>query len=309
MNLQQLQYIVAANKTRHFVKAAQACGVSQPTLSAMIQKLEAELDVKIFNRDKTPIEPTEIGAKIIMQAETCLNDVKRIEEVILSEMQVLEGRLVLGILPSIAPYVVPDFIPKFQEQNKEVDLTISEMTSQNLVQHLLKADLDMAIMNTPLNQPDLLEIPLYKERFLAYFGASCDCKDKMDSVSPEQMPEAKLWVLLEGNCPRSDVFNFCHLRSLGETTYQAGSTETLIHIVDNNGGFTVIPQLHTQYLSEEKMKQVRPFDAPDAQREISLVIRKDYLKENMLNAVVDVIKEIIPEDLLEKKIKDYRVRL
>ena len=143
MNLQQLQYIVAANKTRHFVKAAQSCGVSQPTLSAMIQKLEAELDVKIFNRDKNPIEPTEIGAKIILQAETCLNDVKRIEEVILSEMQALEGRLSLGILPSIAPYVVPDFIPKFQEKNQAVDLTISEMTSQNLVQHLLKADLDI----------------------------------------------------------------------------------------------------------------------------------------------------------------------
>jgi len=307
MTLQQLQYIVAVNQTRHFVKAAQSCGVSQPTLSAMIQKLENELDVKIFDREKSPIEPTEIGAKIIAQSETALNDVRRIKEVVLSEMNTLQGSLNLGILPTIAPYIVPRFITRFKEVNKKVSIRISEMTVENIITYLRKADLDMAIVSTPINDSELYEIPIYNERFLAYFSPKNPCK--CDEIGPRNMPKAKLWVLEEGHCISSEEFNFCHLKAMGESSYHAGSIETLIRIVDENGGYTVIPELHTQFLSDKQKSFLRPIEAKDATREVSLVIRKDYIKEKMLNAVAEIVKEIIPETLQVEKIKKYAIRL
>lgn len=307
MTLQQLQYIVAVNQTRHFVKAAQSCGVSQPTLSAMIQKLENELDVKIFDREKSPIEPTEIGAKIIAQSETALNDVRRIKEVVLSEMNTLQGNLNLGILPTIAPYIVPRFITRFKEVNKKVSIRISEMTVENIITYLRKADLDMAIVSTPINDSELYEIPIYNERFLAYFSPKNPCK--CDEIGPRNMPKAKLWVLEEGHCISSEEFNFCHLKAMGESSYHAGSIETLIRIVDENGGYTVIPELHAQFLSDKQKSFLRPIEAKDATREVSLVIRKDYIKEKMLNAVAEIVKEIIPETLQVEKIKKYAIRL
>ena len=115
MTLQQMEYIVALNKHRHFVLAAEACGVTQPTLSAMIQKLEEELQVKIFNRDRNNISPTSVGAKIIKQAQVALNEARRVKEVVADEAETMSGSVRIGVLPTIAPYVVPDFIYHFRE--------------------------------------------------------------------------------------------------------------------------------------------------------------------------------------------------
>ncbi|MCK9159288.1 MAG: LysR family transcriptional regulator [Bacteroidaceae bacterium] len=298
---------MAVNKHRHFVKAAQECGVSQPTLSAMVQKLEQELDVKIFDRDKSPIEPTEIGLKIISQAETSINDVNRIQEIILSEKSTMQGNLRIGVAPTIAPYLVPQFITRFRLAHKEVELRISEIISENIESDLLTSDIDIGILSTPFKRSEFLEIPLYNERFLAYFSPQNPCQ--VNPLTPENMPTEKLWVLMEGKCATSEVFNFCKMQSLGETSYKAGSIDTLIRIVDVNGGNTVIPELHTQFLTPEQQRQLTLIESPDAQREVSIIIRKDYVKEKMLNAVVNIIKQIIPEKMLVPKIRKFKVRL
>ena len=126
MTLQQLEYIVALDKHRHFVLAAEACGLTQPTLSAMIQKLEEELDVKIFNRNRKNISPTIIGEKIIRQAKVTLNESNRIIEVVADETNSMSGSLRIGILPTIAPYIVPDFIYHFKNSFPNVNLSIYE---------------------------------------------------------------------------------------------------------------------------------------------------------------------------------------
>lgn len=126
MTLQQMEYIVALDKYRHFVLAAEACGVTQPTLSAMIQKLEEELDVKIFSRDRKNISPTAIGEKIIRQARIALNETQRIREVVADESSSMNGSLRIGILPTIAPYLVPDFIYHFRNTYPNVNLSIDE---------------------------------------------------------------------------------------------------------------------------------------------------------------------------------------
>lgn len=125
MTLQQMEYIVALDKYRHFVLAAEACGVTQPTLSAMIQKLEEELDVKIFNRDRKNITPTRIGEKIIRQAQIVLNETQCIKEVVADETDSMNGNLRIGILPTIAPYLVPDFIHHFRKTYPHVSLFIA----------------------------------------------------------------------------------------------------------------------------------------------------------------------------------------
>ena len=306
MTLQQIEYIVALNRHRHFVKAAEECGVTQPTLSAMVQKLEDELDVKIFDRSKHPIEPTAIGVKIIRQAETTLNEMRRIQEVVDNETNSLIGTLKIGIIPTIAPYLIPDFIPSFRENYAEISLTISETRTTNILQQLQTGYLDLAIVSTPLDQPDILEIPLYYEKFVAYFSPT----QRMTEIplNPKDMPLDDLWVLQEGHCAPRQLFNFCHADTRNHM-YEAGSIDTLIKIVDKSGGYTVIPELHLPFLSETQLKNVREITSPPAVREVSIIIRKDFVKERMINAVVDTVKKIIPPQLLDERLKKFSIRL
>jgi LysR family hydrogen peroxide-inducible transcriptional activator len=307
MTLQQLEYVVSVNRHRHFVKAAEECGVSQPTLSAMIQKLEEELDVKIFDRTKHPVEPTEIGAKIIAQAQTTLNEMQRVNEIVLSEVNDLSGRLTIGVLPTIAPTLIPKFIAAFSEEHPDVQLSVSEMRMSMLIAALRESTIDMAILSTPTHCNDLLEIPLYYERFYAYMSPAC--RHGSDVLLSSDMPEENLWVLQEGQCIlRDQVFNFCKSK-MANHIYQAGSIDTLIRIVDNNGGYTVIPALHLDFLTPEQRKCVRDITSPPVEREISIAIRHDYIKERMLNAVVDNVKKVIPKDMLDNRLKRYSVKL
>lgn len=307
MTIQQLEYIVAVNHYRHFVKAAEACNISQPTLSAMIQKLEEELDVKIFDRSKHPIEPTEIGVRIIAQAKATLKDMALVKELVDSEVSTLAGSLYIGILPTIAPYIVPKFIELFTKDYPQIDLHVSEMRLDAVSKALSDSTLDMAIMATPVHNNELLEIPLYYEKLVAYL--SPDCKYKGLQLKASQMPEDDLWVLQEGQCIlRDQVFNFCHSETVNHC-YEAGNIDTLIRIVDQNGGYTVIPELHIPFLSAEQRPNIRDITDPPAVREVSIVIRSHYVKERLLNAVADTIKLIIPQEMLDERLKKYSIRL
>ena len=190
MTLQQMEYIVALDKYRHFVLAAEACGVTQPTLSAMIQKLEEELDVKIFNRDRKNITPTRIGEKIIRQAQIVLNETQCIKEVVADETDSMNGNLRIGILPTIAPYLVPDFIHHFRKTYPHVSLFIDEKENKSLLQELHYGNLDIILTTPPEDLNGLLEIPVYTEKFVAYFSEACDQAKSCianGTLPPEQM--------------------------------------------------------------------------------------------------------------------------
>ena len=307
MTLQQMEYIVAVDKYRHFVTASEQCGVTQPTLSTMIQRLEEELGTKIFDRSKHPVEPTAIGVRIIRQAEVTLAEMRRIRELVENESGTLAGPLRIGIIPTLAPYLVPDLIRILQQTYPAIQLTIYEMNTQSLIGELHKGLIDMMIAATPLEQPDFLEIPVYYEKFVAYFADPSVCPEK--GLSADQMPEGNLWVLQEGHCLRDQTFNFCKNYSGYNKTYEAGSIDTLIKIVDKNGGYSVIPELHLPFLSEQQRANVREISSPPAVREISLIIRRDFIKERMLNAVADTIKQIIPEEMLDARMKKFAIRL
>lgn len=307
MTLQQLEYIVALDKTRHFVRAAEMCGVTQPTLSAMIQKLEDELDCRIFDRSSHPIVPTEIGVAVIQQAQVVLFNVNQLKENVLVQRGTVAGNLSLAIIPTVAPYLLPGIISLFRSDYPEISLKISEMRTETIIEKLHTAEIDMAILSTPLEDPKILEVPLYYEKFIAYIAPD-EPMYAQEEVSTNEMPLDHLWVLEEGHCLRNQVFNFCENKT-HTSTYEAGSIDTLVKIVDRNGGYTVIPELHVDLLNETQKQNLRKIVRPEATREIALVIRHDYVREGMMNAVANTVKKIIPQHMLDARLKKFAIKL
>jgi LysR family transcriptional regulator, hydrogen peroxide-inducible genes activator len=308
MTIQQLEYVLALDKTRHFVRAAELCGVTQPTLSAMVQKLEDEMDCKIFDRSRQPIEPTEIGRQIIKQAQVIIYQVNQLKESVRNEKDTLSGVLNLAIIPTIAPYLLPQFIASFKNLYPDITLKVSEMHTATIIEKLRIAEIDMAILSTPLDDPKILEVPLYYEKFIAYISPSEPIYDRTE-LSASDMPMDRLWVLEEGHCLRNQVFNFCHEKPHHNSTYEAGSIDTLVKIVDINGGYTVIPELHIELLSEKQKLNLREIVKPEATREISIVIRHDFVREGMLNAVAECVKQIIPVHMLDARLKKFAIKI
>ena len=308
MNIQQLEYIVALDKHRHFLRAAESCGVSQPTLSALVQKLEEELDLTLFDRKSHPICPTDSGRAVIDQARIILYHIAQLREMTRSEKDLASGVVRVGVIPTVAPYVLPRLFKQMQQDSPQVELKAYELRTAVIIEQLRKAELDMAILATPLEQPDFLEIPLYYEKFAAYVSPEEELYKK-DEIAACDMPTEHLWVLKEGHCMRNQVFNFCQTKSAYSTSYEAGSIDTLIKIVDENGGYTVIPELHLPLLHDGQQKHVRQLAAPTPMREISLVIRQDYVRERLVNAVADAVKAIIPDEMLDTRLKKFAIRL
>lgn len=308
MNLQQMEYIVALDKYRHFVLAAEACGVTQPTLSAMIQKLEEELDVKVFNRDRKNITPTPIGKKIIRQAQIALNETQRIKELVADETDSMTGSLRIGVLPTIAPYLVPDFIHHFRKAYPGVSLFIDERANKALIQELEYGNLDIVLTTPPEDSKNLLEIPVYTERFVAYFSEKCD--QTYRAITTDNLPAEQMWILKEGHCVPNGSLNFCKNKEIGNHIYEAGSIETLIRIVDRNGGYTIIPELHIGFLTDSQKKNVLPLQTnPPAQRCVSLLIKDDFIRERAVNAVLDTLKAILPAHMWEGRASKRPIRL
>lgn len=308
MNLQQLKYIVAISRFRNFVKAADSCNISQPTLSAMLQKLEDELDVRIFDRTNKQVTPTSVGEKIILQAQKTLIEFEKIAELVAEEKNQIAKSLSLSVGPSIAPYILPEFIKHYRKDYPEVSLSIQEMKSEEMFYLLQNGDIDVGIAVSDPLRKGILEIPLYTERFYVYLSETC--WRKLPVFKPENLEHENMWIMKEAQCLRDSAFSFCKVRSKGQHIYEAGSIDTLVRIVDNNGGFTIIPELHLAFLSEAQRKNVRKIEGDYlSQRRISLYIREDCIKERMLNTIVDCMKEFMPSHMMNEGIRKYGIRL
>ncbi len=308
MNLQQLEYIVAVDKYRHFVRAAESCKITQSTLSSLIQKLELELDTVIFDRNSHPVVPTSAGERIINQAKVVLYNASQLKEISLSEREQSTGEIIMGVIPTVAPYILPKLFSEIRESNPKIKLRVLEMRTAIIIEKLRRAEIDMAILATPLEQDDLLEVPLYYEKFVAYVSDK-EPISAQERIELHKMPSKHLWVLQEGHCLRNQVFKFCEMKSDYSAIYEAGSIDTLVKIVDENGGYTVIPEMHIPLLSESQKLLIRPLVEPEPVREISVVIRQDYVRERMLNIIADTVKKIIPEQMLDTRLKKFAIKL
>ena len=296
MNLQQMEYITAVDTHRHFVTAAEKCFVTQATLSMMIKKMEEELGVKIFDRSKQPVEPTEIGVKIIIQARVILQERKRLTEIVNEELHELTGELKVGIIPTLSPYLVPLFINSFLEKYPHIHLKIYELTTADIVERLVQQSLDIGLLALPLNNTSLKEDLLFKEDFVLYTSLK-EKTLKNKYIVPKDIDTSKLWLLQEGHCLRSQVINLCELKNTENKTHQfnfeTGSIETLKKLVDMNTGITVLPKMALRDMTPEQLKQVKYFQKPAPWREIGIVTYRFFLKEKLVNALKQEIQKAI----------------
>jgi LysR family hydrogen peroxide-inducible transcriptional activator len=300
MNFQQLEYIIAVDTERHFVKAADKCYITQATLSMMIKKLEDELDAKIFDRSRQPVVPTEIGKKIIAQAKIILTESNRLKEIVREEHEELKGELKIGIIPTLAPYLLPLFLNSFLQKYPSVKLKISEFTTDQIIKKLEQHDLDAGLLSTPLNQPSLREEVLFYEQFVVY--ASSDEKIlKKKFVLARDIDVNRLCLLEEGHCLRSQAFTLCELRNKDQAfrqmDFETGSIETLKRIVEVNEGITILPALALNSMTAKQKRNVRFFKPPVPVREIGLVTYRYFVKEKLVKSLVNEIVCNIPEEM------------
>ena len=308
MTLQQLRYIIAIDHYRHFGKAAEACGLTQSTLSLMVKKMEEELDVRLFDRDAHPVAPTEIGRKVIDQAKVVLYNTEQIVEMTRSEKEMLSGSLKIALISTVAPVLVPGLFKHIGEKYPSIALQTEEMLTSTIKDKLRKAEVDMGILAGPVHETDLLEIPLYHERFFAYVSEN-DPLFSLETIKASSLSEQPVWIIRDGlRQIRPD-----ELKREGNVTYErffeGGRVGILIQMVNENGGMTIVPETHVGLILYSQQKGLRPIVEPRLSRTISLVVRNDYIHEARLNVVVDAIRSIIPGELLESVVRKGHLKL
>jgi LysR family transcriptional regulator, hydrogen peroxide-inducible genes activator len=304
MNFQQLEYILAVDATRHFVSAAEKCNVTQATLSMMIKKLEEELGIKIFDRSRVPVVPTDLGQKILAQARIILHERSKINAIIEVEQKELRGELRIGIIPTLAPYLLPLFLNDFLIEHPLVTLQVSELTTDEIIRRLEVNELDAGILAIPLHQHGLMEQHLFYEEFVLY-GPSADNVMKKKFVLPKDIDVNRLWLLEEGHCLREQVINLCELksreRSMHQLDFAAGSIETLRRMVEMNQGLTILPSLSLKYLTAAQLKSVRHFKSPAPVRQVGIVTARYFVKEKLIEALKESILSKMPVEMQRAK--------
>ncbi|HWZ16495.1 MAG TPA: LysR substrate-binding domain-containing protein [Mucilaginibacter sp.] len=307
MTITQLEYIVAVDTYRSFVLAAEKCFVTQPTLSMQVQKLEDTLGVKLFDRSKQPVVPTEIGIEIVTQARILLSESEKIREIITDRKKELSGELKVGIIPTVAPYILPKILRGFIEKYPQVKLIVWEQTTEQIIQQLKSGQIDCGILSTPLREAALTEMPVFYENFVAYVSKNSRLSKKKN-ISPEDIDIEEIWMLNEGHCMREQVLNICQRRKATEGfkhfEYNTGSVETLKRMVDQNNGATILPELALSDLSDKQLDKVRYFKAPEPAREVSIVIQRNFLKRRMIEALKNEILDLLPKRMKTKKKKE-----
>jgi LysR family transcriptional regulator, hydrogen peroxide-inducible genes activator len=308
MTLQQLEYILAVDAYKQFSTAAEKCFITQPSLSAMIQKLEDELGVKIFDRSKQPVMPTEIGADIIAQARLIINESGNLKQMVKDRMETVSGELRLGIIPTVAPYLLPLFLKDFSEKFSNLKLSITELTTENIIAYLKKGILDVGIMATPSKDNQLFEDPVFYEEFVVY-APNENSVLKKQYLLPEDIDTDRLMLLQEGHCMRAQVINLCALQktqsSLSNINYEAGSLETLKRLVEAHSGITILPHLAIVDMDEDQIQFIRFFKPPAPVREISLVTHRSLAKKRLIAVLREAIDANLPASI--KKIRRKRV--
>ena len=303
ITLTQLEYIVAIDEYRHFATAAEKCFVTQPTLSMQIKKLEDELGVIIFDRSRQPVVPTDLGAKLIEQARMTLSATQRIKEIIQEEQQEVEGILKIGIIPTLAPYLLPVFIGPYIRKYPAVKVEVEELVSEEIIRRLKRDMLDVGLFVTPYHDEKIVERPVFYEEMLVYAHPDSELLKKKE-VGHEDIVTSDIWMLGNGHCFRNQVVNLCEMSASQHKNlpfeFESNSLETLMRIVDVEGGFTLIPELALQYMSPEKKKQVRSIANTKPLREVSVIYSRHFTKQRLITLLCDEIKSVVPAHMLKR---------
>jgi LysR family hydrogen peroxide-inducible transcriptional activator len=304
MTITQLKYCIAVAEHRNFTTAAHHVYVTQPTLSMQIQKLEQELDLKIFDRAQKPIGLTAVGEKIIQQAHLIVAESDRIQDVIQQEKGVISGSFKLGIIPTVMSTLLPLFLQTVLKAYPKLILEIEEMPTQQIIENLEKGTLDAGIGATPLDYDHILEKPLYYEPFMVYAPTHSKL-NKEKSIIADMLKNEQVLLLQDGHCFRNSALNICKIKHEVPLPFEikSGSFETLVQLAEEGLGITLLPYLQARKLSDRQQVNLKSFKTPEPAREVSMIYHQRKLKLHIVEALHDKIRAIIRGAIVYEDIK------
>ena len=298
MTLTELKYIVAVARERHFGRAAEACFVSQPTLSVAIRKLEDELGVTIFERGGAEVGITPIGQRVVAQAQKVLEEGANLKEIAKQGHDPLSGALRVGVIYTISPYLLPQLIPRLIKRTPQMPLLLQEYFTVRLLELLRQGEIDCAIMALPLPDAGLILQPLYDEPFMVAVPKSHPWA-KRTSVASEELKSETMLLLGSGHCFRDQVLEVCpelarfSAASDGiQRTFEGSSLETIRHMVASGIGITVVPMTSVPTQPDEReLLAYIPFEEPVPDRRVVLAWRKSFPRTQAIEALIAAVRD------------------
>ena len=291
MTLNELRFVVALAKARNFRKAAEVCFVSQPALSLAVKKLEDELGVLLFERNRNDVTMTVIGELVVEQATRAIEEANRVKEIARQGNNQLVGALKLGVIYSIGPYLLPEIIPYLRQSAPEMPLIVEENLTINLETQLRNGVIDVAIIALPFDIPGIKTLPLYEEEFVVVVPITHDWA-KRDSIDPEELADEKILLLNSGHCFSNQVMQACPRLSRNGEILQGNSLDTIRNMVASNLGLTVLPASATIERYQNPLIKVVPFTKPAPKRQIALAWRKSYGREKAVEEIAKAIRQL-----------------
>ena len=291
MTLNELRFVVALAKARNFRKAAEVCFVSQPALSLAVKKLEDELGVMLFERNRNDVTMTVIGELVVEQATRAIEEANRVKEIARQGNNQLVGALKLGVIYSIGPYLLPEIIPYLRQSAPEMPLVVEENLTINLEAQLRNGVIDVAIIALPFDIPGIKTLPLYEEEFVVVVPITHDWA-KRDSINPEELADEKILLLNSGHCFSNQVMQACPRLSRNGEILQGNSLDTIRNMVASNLGLTVLPASATIERYQNPLIKVVPFTKPAPKRQIALAWRKSYGREKAVEEIAKSIRQL-----------------
>lgn len=300
----QLEYVIALATYGNFKIASEHCFVTQPTMSMQIKKMEQDLGVLLFDRSKQPVIATPVGQIVIDQARIILSERDKLTEIVATHQNEIQGELHLGVIHSIAPFLLPLFIMELHQNYPQLHVHVHEMITEDLIQALRMETIDVAILVTPVDYKQIITTPIYYEEIAVYVSPNHHFYT-LESIPEKLLDGEDMWMLREGHCFRDQTLNLCSNphRSLKNKrfTFETGSIETLIKMVDLQGGYTLIPEMVISNISPEKRDQIKWIEGEAKMREVSIATYRNYAKLRLVKILENTIQTAIPSRMLSRK--------
>lgn len=302
MTLTQLQYLAAVAEHGSFMKAAESCYVTQPTLSMQIKKIEEYFNTQIFDRSKKPIVPTPVGKLIIEQAIIGISEVDKINRIVEFNNFQIPNKIRIGIIPTLCPYLIPLFLTTFSNNYPNLKIEIKEINTVAITKGLQEGQLDLGILIKPKKLPDnFFSKTIFHEPLLGYVSESHPLFSK-NILTSEDIKEDGFWLLEDCHSLSNQVINFCENNHMLNNRFKRfdnriGGLETARRLVELQGGFTVLPQLATLDFTEKQLLRIRKFNNPEPVREICLLWEKDFNYNQMNMAIESAIIKNLPTQI------------
>ncbi len=304
MTLQQLSYAIALQRYKNYSRAAESMGISQPAMSIQIRKLEEQTSLKLFDRRRNAVIPTQEGLIFLERAQLLLTQARQLQDLVTELNDDFVGELKIGVIPTLAPYLLPLFIKNLNEEFPKLKIHVKEAITEEVIRLIKSGELDGGIISTPIESKISLDtIPLFYEGFKLFVSTDHALYAKR-KINVRDIPVKDLWLLSEGNCFRDQVNNICEVARKEESQnlffFESNSIEALCRIVEFKGGITFLPELTTLHFGSEHEEMIKDLLGPKRVREVSLVYLPNTIRAHKLGQLAKVIQANIPKSLLNK---------